>query len=304
MEATLYAKCDCEHCGNHISFPAELAGSVIACPHCQQPTTLSLAAPRPEIIAGEMTAAEVIRAFGPLVPHTRVSFLYQVSLVLVALVMVMLPLVYLGLIGLAGYGLYYFIAHFSWAVPTGRTGSRLFLAKLVIFVLPLVVGVVLVFFLIKPLFARRPPAATPLGLDPVREQTLYAFIAKICESVGAPMPTRIELNCDLNAGFRHGLAGVFRNELVLVIGLPLMAGLSLQEFAGVIAHEFGHFTQGFGMRLSYLVRRINGWFVRVCYERDIWDERLAEMAEQTQDGWTMLVAGAAQFCIGCTPNRL
>ena len=87
MEATLYAKCDCEHCGNHISFPVEVAGSVIACPHCQQQTALSLAAPKPERIAGELTAAEVIRAFGPPVPRTPVSFLYQVGLVLVALVL-------------------------------------------------------------------------------------------------------------------------------------------------------------------------------------------------------------------------
>ena len=47
---------------------------------------------------------------------------------------------------------------------------------------------------------------------------------------------------------------------MLTIGLPLVAGLSLREFAGIIAHEFGHFTQGFGMRLSYVIRQINGWF--------------------------------------------
>jgi len=31
----------------------------------------------------------------------------------------------------------------------------------------------------------------------------------------------------------------------LTIGLPLVAGLNLRQFAGVLAHEFGHFTQGF-----------------------------------------------------------
>jgi hypothetical protein len=139
-------------------------------------------------------------------------------------------------------------------------------------------------------------------MDPGEERVLHTFIAKVCESVGAPMPGRIELNCELNAaaGYREGLKSVVRNDLVLVIGLPLVAGLTLQELAGVIAHEFGHFSQGFGMRLSYLVRRINFWFARMCYERDLWDERLAETAENPNAGEAMLIAGVAQFCIGCT----
>lgn len=53
---------------------------------------------------------------------------------------------------------------------------------------------------------------------------------------------------------------------MLTIGLPLVAGLSLQQLAGVLAHEFGHFSQGAGMRLTYIVRSINAWFLRVVYE--------------------------------------
>jgi Zn-dependent protease with chaperone function len=302
MAATLYAKCDCEHCGNHIAFPAGLAGSVIVCPHCQQQTTLNLGAPKSAPAPGELTGAEIINAFGPPVSRTRVSVFYQAGLLLVAVFMVMLPLVYFGLIGLGGYGLYYFVAHFSWLVPAGRIGTRLFLAKLVLFVLVLALGLIVLFFLVKPLFARRPKTAQPLTMDPGEERVLHAFIARVCESVGAPLPGRIELNCELNAaaGYREGMKSVFSNDLVLIIGLPLVAGLSVQELAGVIAHEFGHFTQGFGMRLSYLVRRINFWFARLCYERDTWDERLAETAENPNDGGAMLVAGAVQFFIGVT----
>src|SRR5262245_60645210 len=149
MEATLYAKCDCEHCGNHISFPAQLASSMIACPHCQQQTTLNLAAPKSTPASSELTMAEIINAFGPPVPRTRVSIFYQAGLMLVALVMVMLPLVYFGLLGLIGFGLYYFGAHFSWDVPTGRNGARLFFAKLVLFVLTFAIGLIVLFFLVK-----------------------------------------------------------------------------------------------------------------------------------------------------------
>jgi hypothetical protein len=67
---------------------------------------------------------------------------------------------------------------------------------------------------------------------------------------------------------------MFGNDLVLTIGMPLVAGMSLRQFAGVLAHEFGHFSQGAGMRLSFIIRSINLWFMRVVYERDDWDERL------------------------------
>jgi len=99
-------------------------------------------------------------------------------------------------------------------------------------------------------------------------------VDRICEEVGAPQPKRIDVDCNVNAsaGFRRGMLSMFGNDMVLTIGLPLAAGLTLQEFGGVLAHEFGHFSQGLGMRLSYLVRAIIHWFVRVVYQRDQWDE--------------------------------
>lgn len=66
---------------------------------------------------------------------------------------------------------------------------------------------------------------------------------------------------------------------MLTIGLPLVAGLNLPQFAGVLAHEFGHFSQGAGMRLTYMIRSISFWFTRVVYERDVWDERLVAWSE-------------------------
>ena len=50
----------------------------------------------------------------------------------------------------------------------------------------------------------------------------------------------------------------------------------------MLAHEFGHFTQGAGMRLTYVIRSINFWFARVVYERDEWDARLDDWAERAR----------------------
>jgi Zn-dependent protease with chaperone function len=59
-----------------------------------------------------------------------------------------------------------------------------------------------------------------------------------------------------------------------------------------MAHELGHFAQGMGMRLTYLVRSIVDWFVRVVYQRDQWDDWLDETSRELdiRIGWIFLVA--------------
>ena len=271
------AKCSCSQCGTHLEFPIEGVGAVIDCPHCHQPTALSLEAP-PAASAEQPSAVEILVAFQGPVPRTPVSIFYQFGLLLVTLMMVLLPLIYLAFVAAAGWGVYYFATHCSFLLDMSHSVGRGYILKLICYFGPLFVGLVLVFFMIKPLFARRADRSQPLALNPGVEPTLFAFIAKICELVGAPMPKRIDLDCNLNAaaGFRRGALSLFGHDLVLTIGLPLMSGLTLSEFAGVIAHEFGHFTQGFGMRLSYVIRSVNGWFARVVYERDAWDVSLEQ----------------------------
>jgi Zn-dependent protease with chaperone function len=108
------------------------------------------------------------------------------------------------------------------------------------------------------------------------------------------------LDCQVNAsaGFGSLLGAVTGQNLVLTIGLPLIAGLKVEQLAGVIAHELGHFSQGTGMRLSYFVRSINGWFARVVYERDNWDETLVQWSEESDR--LALVFLLARFCVWLT----
>ena len=300
MNEELRAKCGCAHCGNHIEFPVEAAGTRVDCPHCGQPTELTLQAPPAE--SARPSAADLVAAFGSPVARTRLSPFYKLGLVLVTVMMVLLPVVYLVLIAATGYGIYAYAAHFTFLLHSLQGGLVIYVGKLMLYFTPLLGGVVLVFFMIKPLFARQPPSAQPLAMNPALEPALYAFIARICDLVGAPMPRRIDLICDLNASasFRRGAASLLSNDLVLTIGLPLVAGLNLQQFGGVIAHEFGHFAQGFGMRLSYVIRRINFWFLRVVYERDAWDMWLEEWGMEAPDAGVLLLVNCARLGVGCS----
>jgi Zn-dependent protease with chaperone function len=297
--APAYAKSPCNECGLNIEFPNEMSGSVIDCPHCQQKTQLFV--PEPDLTISEpsssINAPDLLAAFAGRVPKTPVSFLYRIGLIIVAVTMLVLPLIYFALIGVAAWATYFWATHFTFLFTSGG-GGRAYILKVAFYAAPIFAGIVLVLFMVKPLFARRPKQAQPLALSPGAEPTLFAFIAKICETVGAPFPKRIDLDCNLNASasFRRGAWSLFGNDLVLTIGLPLVAALTIKEFAGVLAHEFGHFTQGFGMRLTYIIRSVNGWFARLVYERDSWDLLLEELAE-TESSALAIVVGCARLAV-------
>jgi hypothetical protein len=251
------------------------------------------------------TAAPDYSILGPLnatVERPKTGVLYYGCLLLAAGAMLALPLIYLAMLAVLAWGIYYHALHNWTPIMTlgGFTGGGYFIvAKLLIYVVPLVAGLVVLFFMFKPLLAGCPKNAQPLAVNPAENPLLYAFIAKICDVVGAPAPKRIYLDCELNASasFHDGFRGMARNDLVLTIGLPLVANFSARELAGVIAHEFGHFTQGAGMRLNYLIRSINFWFARVAYQRDAWDEALENWSNEVQDGRMALIVWSIQIAI-------
>ena len=205
-----------------------------------------------------------------------VSLLYKLGLAAVALVMVLLPIIYVGIIVLVAWGVYEHALHPRYQLGGGTVALLGYLA-------PIIVGGVLVFFMIKPLFARRPKNYEPHGMLPAEEPELFRLIYAVCDTVQAPRPTRVLVDFQVNAfaGFRRGLPDLLRRRLTLSIGLPLVAGLSVRQFGGVLAHEFGHFSQGAAMSLTFIVRSVNAWFARVVYERDTWDDRLRSSAQRS-----------------------
>lgn len=203
----------------------------------------------PDHVPPAPAAQSPLAAFdGAIVPN-RTGVLYRAGLTLVAFAMVLLPIVYLALIGLAAWGVYYHLTHNTWMLQNGS------LFRTIAYAAPAVAGFILVFFMIKPFFAARESAPESVTLDPEKEALLFAFVQKICDLVGAPMPSRLDVDCEVNAS--ASLRRMWSRDLVLTIGLPLAAGLDMRQFAGVLAHEFGHFAQGAGMRLTYMIRSIN-----------------------------------------------
>jgi Zn-dependent protease with chaperone function len=236
------------------------------------PNGLEKIRPTKQEKSGADLGMPIMQAFQGHLPRVPVSPLYNLGLILVAFAMLLLPLIYLGLITGVAYLLYYHATE-SIELFQNFSSSR---AALFTYLAPMVVGVLLVLFMIKPIFVRRASPMKQSKIERQDEPLLFAFVERLCNRVGAPMPREIHLDINVNASasFRRGLLSIFANDLVLTVGLPLAAGMNLHQFAGVLAHEFGHFAQATGMRLTLIIRSINLWFERVVYEEDEWDERI------------------------------
>lgn len=272
----------CDSCGAAFRVPDERAGQRRRCPRCRalvdvpgrNPVSPPDADEAGSKSLGPVSLKDILEAFHGDIEPVRRTLVYRISVVILAGVLLMLPVAYLALIAGVGWLLVYHVTHTIDAIA--RTHS--IWALLFGYVGPIVVGAILLFFMVKPLFAPRRRSGRLRTLEFGEEPLLFALVTRVARAAGAPEPKRIDVDARANAsaGFGGFLGVLFGRDLVLTIGLPLVAGLTVQQFAGVVAHELGHFSQGAAMRLSYVVRAINAWFARLVYERDDWDEALAE----------------------------
>jgi hypothetical protein len=232
------------------------------------------------------------KAFDGAIRPVRRTLTYRFAVLMSLGVMLLTPLVYLAIIGATGFAVYYHAVNHT-GILTAVRGRGVVLAAIA-YTAPLVVGPILIFFMFKPFFSRPRREERRRSLVRQNEPLLFEFVDKVCDAVRAPRPKRIDVDCQLNASasFRRGFLSFLGSDLVLTIGMPLVAGLSLREFGGVLAHEFGHFSQGAGMRLTYVLRSVSNWLARSVYQRDNWDEWLESTAQSVdlRVGWVLLLA--------------
>ena len=223
-------------------------------------------------------------------PRRRPGF--GIMLVLAAGVVVAMPLVYLGLVALLGYGVYLHAINDVGMVTAVDNGRAVFFL-LVLYLTPIVAGVAAVLFLLKPFFAPRQEEVVGPTITAEDEPGFFKLLEGIAGSLGAPMPTRVSLDGDVNASasFRRGLAGWFGGKLQLNVGLPLLRGMTRRQLAGVIAHELGHFRQGLSMRLSFVIRTGDHWLAQAVHGRDDWDDLLDNTIRESYWAFQLLALG-------------
>ena len=110
---------------------------------------------------------------------------------------------------------------------------------------------------------------------------LFAMIRELSEKLGAPRFHEVLVSEELNAGVlqlpRLGIFGWHRNYLML--GLPLMKSLTVEQFRAVLAHEFGHLAKGHG--------RISNW---VYLQRLRWSRLMGQLEASHSKGSILFAA--------------
>ena len=90
---------------------------------------------------------------------------------------------------------------------------------------------------------------------------LFAMIEELRRALRSPRFHRVLVTEEFNAGVvqspRLGMFGWYRNYLL--IGLPLMKSLSVEQFKAVLAHEFGHLSRNHGRMSNWIYRQRLRW---------------------------------------------
>ncbi len=225
----------------------------------------------------------------------RRSPAYAASIAVVSLLMLVVPALYLCLVAAIGYATYWHaVHHFHWlgdAFSGSHSRGAVRLGIIIagaIYVAPLLAGLVLLLLVLRPVLLSGGRSSQHFTIEPAEEPALHAFVSALCQYIGAPEPRRIDIDSSVNASasFRRGwLSLLSRGDLVLTIGTPLIAGMNVTQFAGVLAHEFGHFTQGAAMRGTYVIDSINRWLARIVYERTNAEAAIAQFAREQSSAW-------------------
>src|SRR5215510_13549543 len=93
----------------------------------------------------------------------------------------------------------------------------------------------------------RPDRFEPPGprVDPTQQPALFAELSRIAQSVQQELPHEVYFVPEVNAWVaQRGGVMAFGSRRVMVLGVPLMALLTVSQFRAVLAHEFGHYYGG------------------------------------------------------------
>ena len=152
-----------------------------------------------------------------------------------------------------------------WRVATGHT-------------FPVFLGIAMVFTGLTTLASvipRRQRFEAPgPELTHAGQPDLMEAVAQVAKEAGHPMPDATYLDVEVNASVAEVGAPLMRKRRVLVLGLPLLELLTVDQLRAVLAHEFGHYVAG-----DTRVER------RVYRTREAVARTVATLKAEDEDAW-------------------
>lgn len=168
------------------------------------------------------------------------------------------------------------------------------------------VGAMLMLFLAKPLLAPRRRRPNDIAVARADEPEFVRGVEALCAAISVPAPAEVRFDGTLDARleFADGWRSWWKDRRVLRIGLPLVAGLTARELAGVLASALAHGASPARLRCFVLINRLNAWLERCAFEPDPWDERLEHWHETSEHPAVRSAASLAAMAIATQQGLL
>ncbi len=259
----------CPQCSTTLKVKDELAGKRGKCPKCQGAVQIPAAsaaetkpappfAPQPAkktSLSAEERRARVLGLLSGPMEKLSAPFSFRLRMFMAATATCLLPALYAVLVTLFLGGA---VMWFLYAPSIVGSGAVLLYGPVAVL---LIIGLAL----LKPLIAPRPAKGKVKSLARDKAPLLFEFVDKIAAALNAEGPKQITV--DGNPDF-HG------SRSHLHIGLPLVACCTVDQLAGMIAHECGRHVKGTASGTASFVRGISHFFFRAVKQRDAWDESI------------------------------
>lgn len=195
------------------------------------------------------------------------------------------------------------------AVIIAVTVSLATLSYPALWVIGAIMSAIFLVVLLKGLFNRSdPPNKMRFEITEEDQPILFAFLTRLTDEIGAPMPHRVFVTFEVNAAMQQeiSLANLFRpTKKNLIIGLGLVNVLNLSEFKAVMGHEFGHFSQRTSKMHAYaslamnvIINLVTGqdWLDRMVYDAKRHAKRSNDLSAIFTGLFGLVVGGAIWCC--------
>jgi Zn-dependent protease with chaperone function len=135
-------------------------------------------------------------------------------------------------------------------------------------------GILVLIFMVKFITkSHKTDRSHLIEITSAEEPALFNMIRQIVEQVGTSFPKKVYLSADVNASVFYDSnfwSMFFPVKKNLQIGLGLVNSLTVDELRGVLAHEFGHFSQR-SMKVGSYVYNVNQVIYNMLYDNESYD---------------------------------
>ena len=216
------------------------------------------------------------RVFEGSLPLARLTFKESLQLAFVEAVSLFIPMMYISFVFLVSTAS---IVFFSEPMVENLLDARYLEATY--WACPAILLLGLLYILMRPLFGGFKSYHGRV-LQKHEAPALISLVNELSRHLNVVPPKKIEINNEtaLRVDAYSGVNSIYRDEYKIVIGAPLLMGMSVNQIAAMIAHELSHFRDKKKKVAFYLVHHVSEWLYFRATGQDKFHQKLLKRMQK------------------------